>query len=321
MAATVAEQVALKEAKPDEYISLHSPSRMGNAGIIAYGGCTMGTAVNAACQSAQAHYYLYSALGYYLGPSLTDRKVFCTVHRVRDTRTFATRRVEVSQRQDDGTKRPCFVLLADFQVKEPPLLRFSASPSRQYPDVDDCPTWDLIRETLVSEHGFTKRRVDAHKAVFDLMGRFWDQRQCPEGVFAQNLMGIAKEIRTTQDDLSITEKASADWLRSKHPLITKAEQLSALAFLMDCALSFVPLAHSHQFLEDAGACSSLDFALRVFVSDLDLNDWHLREMKTVTGDEGRTYSESRLWDRKGRMVASMTQQSILRLPKGVKATL
>ena len=81
---------------------------------------------------------------------------------------------------------------------------------------------------------------------------------------------------------------------------------------MDGALSFLPLAHNAMFLDDAGACSSLEFAFRLFDTDLDLTRWHLREMKTVTGGNGRTYSESRLWDSEGNMVANMTQQSILR---------
>jgi acyl-CoA thioesterase len=35
----------------------------------------------------------------------------------------------------------------------------------------------------------------------------------------------------------------------------------------------------------------------------------------VAGGEGRTYSEARIWDQTGRMVANLTQQSILRPKK------
>jgi len=84
----------------------------------------------------------------------------------------------------------------------------------------------------------------------------------------------------------------------------------------------MPLSHNHQFLDDSGACSSLDFALRVFTNDLDMSKWHYREMNTITGGNGRTFSEARLWDNKGserRMVALMTQQAILRPPAKPKA--
>ena len=90
---------------------------------------------------------------------------------------------------------------------------------------------------------------------------------------------------------------------------------------MDAAISSVPLIHSHKFLDDAAACSSLDFALRIFSNDINLNDWHLREEATVTGAEGRTYTEARLWDRDGNMIASMTQQCIMRPKPGIKSSL
>lgn len=60
--------------------------------------------------------------------------------------------------------------------------------------------------------------------------------------------------------------------------------------------------------------------MRIFSSDWDLNDWNLRELKTVSGGDGRTYSEARVWNKSGKLVANMTQQSILR-PKKDKASL
>lgn len=88
--------------------------------------------------------------------------------------------------------------------------------------------------------------------------------------------------------------------------------MAGVGFLLDGPLSFTPLAHSSMSLEAAGACSSLVFALRILVNDVDLNEWHFREIKTIVGSDGRTYSEARLWDKERRMVANMTQQCILR---------
>lgn len=44
---------------------------------------------------------------------------------LRDTKTFATRRVVVSQRRPDGQPRPCMELIADFHVEEPALMMYS----------------------------------------------------------------------------------------------------------------------------------------------------------------------------------------------------
>jgi acyl-CoA thioesterase len=159
-----------------------------------------------------------------------------------------------------------------------------------------------------------EKMVDVFKNVFGLMERFWEGRPVPEAIMSQNLYGLAKNLPTTQDHLLLTSKTSAEWCRSKSELVTEADQLSALAFYMDGALSFLPLSHKHMFLQDAGACSTLDFALRIFSNKVDLTDWHLKEMKTHNGAEGRTYSEAQLWDKKGNMIASMTQQCVMRPP-------
>ena len=74
----------------------------------------------------------------------------------------------------------------------------------------------------------------------------------------------------------------------------------------------MPLSHNGMFLDDAGACSTLDFSLRVMVERLDLGKWHLRELRTNAGGGARTFSECDVWDEAGRLVASMSQQCVLR---------
>jgi acyl-CoA thioesterase len=152
----------------------------------------------------------------------------------------------------------------------------------------------------------------------------WDalfhSRPCPEGIFAQNLNGISRHVKTTQEHLSVTKKSTAEWMRCRTPLPRQTDQMTALGFLMDGALSFVPLAFSHLYFDNTTACSSLDFALRVFSNKIDVEAWHLRELVTDVAAEGRSYCEGRLFDEEGRCVASMTQQGIMRALPGGKAT-
>lgn len=157
------------------------------------------------------------------------------------------------------------------------------------------------------------KMVQLHKVSFGLLDRYIEWRVCPDGVLTQNMTGFAKRgTPTTQDSLPLPYRTSGDWFKTKHPMKTSAEHVSALGFIMDGALSFLALTHSGQSLVDAAAQSSLDFAFRVFENGVTLNEWLLREMITVTGGNGRTFAEAKVWDRKGRMVAEMTQQCILR---------
>jgi len=317
MAATILNLIALNQLTPSTYVSLLPPEKMGNAANIAYGGCAMAVGINAACLSVGPSYRLYSALGSYLGPALTDRTLRVHVRVIRDTRTFATRLVEVSQLQDSGTHRPCMTFLADFQVPEPAtLMTYSTPPSMPYTLRSLTPPLAEHNQKLVSSGTVSPALLAHHDVLFQLGSRFFDFHESPESVFAQNLRGMAKHAATSQDDRDIYDKTSAGYLRCKAPLATHGQQMAALAFVADGALSFLPMGHANMSLADAAACSSLEFALRVFGNEVKVGpereDELFREMKTVVGGVGRTYSEARFWDGKGDMVASMTQQCILR---------
>lgn len=321
MASTLSEQLGIEEIGPDEFMSISNAARLGNARPIGYGGGTMGIGIHAAARTVKPEYNLYSVLGHFLGPASTDRKLRCCVDRVRDTRTFATRSVKVSQVLASGEERVCMLLVADFHVLEPAMMAYSAAPLARYSDVDQCPTAEELAEDLIAKGHISKIAADAQNAGGAVMASYFENRLCPEGIWGQSLAGLAKHIPTTQDHLPITSKTSGDWFRVAQPLSSKDEHLAALAFMMDAGPSFMPLIHDHKGFGDAAAASTLDFALRIFVSDVDVGGWHLRERMTHTAGVGRNYSESKLWSHDGTMVASMTQQCILRANLPLSASL
>jgi hypothetical protein len=206
------------------------------------------------------------------------------------------------------------IVLGDFQVPEPAtLLTYSRPAAMEYRSPESClSTTDTVLQK-VSDGEIPQSLADAQQKTFGLMSRFYDVRYHPGGIMSQNILGMIGGKKTTQDHLPLTSRLSADWFRNKHAVGEDMEtQVSSLSFIMDAALSFIPLAHSGLTFADAGAVSSLDFALRIFKNKLDLDEFHCREFKTVTGGAGRTFSESHIWDQKGDMVASMSQMSILR---------
>lgn len=85
-----------RHPNPILFESINKPEKMGNLADVAYGGNTLAVAVNAALQTIPSAFFLYSALGNYLGPAFTDRTLHCKVRDVRTSKTFATRHVEVS---------------------------------------------------------------------------------------------------------------------------------------------------------------------------------------------------------------------------------
>ncbi|KAK5955806.1 hypothetical protein OHC33_003447 [Knufia fluminis] len=327
---TMAEQIAVDQISPDTFTSRVHPQRMGNAAPIAYGGCTAGVAVHSACltlpQDSNSNFHLYSVLGAFHGPTRIDRKLKCVVTRTRSTKTFQTRRVVASQTMDDGSERTCADFFVDFHVREAELFGYSARPSMGYgvgpmDPTHTAPTIE-VAERLVRDGHISREAAEANGKMFAMAESFFETRQCTDGVSGQNLMGLAKDLTTTQDDRHITDKTSAEWLRTRTPLANEAENCAALAFIMDGALSFLPLNLDHKNFGDSGACSTLDFALRVMRPGVRMDGWHFRERRTVAAAAGRSYSESRLWDEGGGMVAVMTQSCIIRPPPaGTKAKL
>lgn len=316
--------LALKDLGNNEFESVYPPQRMAHPVEMGYGGYALTVAFKAAFLSVPKGYHLYSMLGNYLGPSSTDRPLLASVSMVRQTRTFATRRLEISQKLNNGTKRVCMVATADFHIKEPAsLLEYSRPPSKSYSHWKHCPTDQETFERLVDEGNIDRKIYDAYVKDFTIMADNFEMRPCPEGVFAQNILGMAKHIPHTQDTLPMTSRTTADWFRSREQLATPMDQLANLIFYSDAALAFTPLSYSHSWFEDVTAVSSLEFALRFFKSAdlLDMNRWHLREMSTSVGGEARTYGETWIWDDEGRAVACMSQQSILRPRKGEKERL
>ncbi|KAF4123072.1 hypothetical protein GMORB2_6620 [Geosmithia morbida] len=315
---SLAELTAVERVGKDEYVSKSYPIWVGNAMPIAYGGCAMGVALRSACDTVPSGFTPYSVLGHFLGPASTDQKFRCRVHDRRTTRTFATRRVEVSQLRGDGTSRSCLELTADFHVAEASISDYQAAPFAAWPGRHDCPTTQELLESVRARGAASDDLIDAVLAVGGggSGGQTVVRRPCPNGVAAQNLIGVAKQLPTTQDHLPITSKASADWQRCPVSLDGPAANFAAAIFLMDSALSFTPLTHDHKWFDDVAACSTLDFAFRIFVPRIDLEQWTLQERQTIRGGWGRSYTEGRLRDEKGQLLASMTQQSILRPHKG-----
>jgi acyl-CoA thioesterase len=202
-------------------------------------------------------------------------------------------------------------------VEEPPLLTYSAPPSRSYSHWRDCLDWDGTRKRLLADGKLTQEESDLFQMSFGHLGKGmgYENRPCPEGLGGQTMIGASRTAPTPQDRLPITARSSADWISVNETFQSQGQHIVALSFIMDGMLSFLPLTHGRLFFNDASDCSSLDFAFRLYTPHININNWHLRECITHSGAAGRTYSEGRLWDESGNLVASMTQQSILRVPK------
>ncbi|KAJ1329767.1 thioesterase family protein [Microdochium nivale] len=316
MAALISEQISARQTGPDEFESVSLPIRMGNARPIAYGGSTMAIAIHAICQTVPTTHKLYSVLGHFHGPANLDHRLKCHVSRTRDTKSFSTRRVQVTQLQHDGSERTVIELTGDFHAVEDPMLVYGAPPRMRYSKPEDCPDRQALQKQMVDAGHITGKVEAAFEAMFRYQEQYYDLRMCPESISGQTLGGTVRGVPTAQDHLPMTDRTSAEWykIQAHQAPPDDAAQCAAVAFLMDGGLAFLPLVHHGLQIEEVGSWATLDFALRYFRPEVRLQEWHLKERVLQTADFGRSYGEGRLYDEQGRMVASMTQQCILRKP-------
>jgi acyl-CoA thioesterase len=122
--------------------------------------------------------------------------------------------------------------------------------------------------------------------------------------------------RADWDGKDVSDIVSAERFRVHEALLTEADRIAALAFYMDRGLAYIPANHSGYSLSQASACATLDFALRILTHEVDLQNWHVSERQTYGAGNARAFSEGRVFNVDGRLLASMTQKTILRPKKG-----
>ena len=317
--------------QPDTFETVFPPCSVAGPpyNLRAYGGSSLCTAVAAVHKTVRSNYRIFSVQGNFLSPASTLKPLICRVRRLRDTKAFATRAVDVLQKQKDGSERVCLSLLADFQVPkaahDPEVYKYDARPAFLYSPPDKCVN---IEDQFASAIKLKELPGDYHEYYernYAVFCRSYDRRLAPEGLTYQRMVGHRQHVRTHQDDLDMQDRRSAEWIRTKVDIDCPGGHFAAMAFQMDMPSSVVPIIHSERAEDSDVFGASVEFSLRFFSNDVRPEQWHLKEAKSTVAAEGRTFGETYVWDDQGRTVAHMSQQCVARKgksnPKGVSAKL
>lgn len=106
-----------------------------------FGGQVIGQALVAACRTVEGR-SPHSLHGYFLLPGDPKTPIIYDVERIRDGRSFTTRRVKAIQHG-----QPIFTLSASFHIEEPGFSHEATMPD--VPDPDSLPTEQEIRERVM----------------------------------------------------------------------------------------------------------------------------------------------------------------------------
>lgn len=248
-----------------------------------FGGQVIGQALVAACRTVESR-RPHSLHGYFVLPGDPKAPIIYEVERVRDGRSFSTRRVKAIQHG-----AAIFSLSASFHVEEEGVEHQFAMP--------DVPPPEALKSEEDVRQLFQANMPEAMKAYFARerpieirpveFGRYTGESQ-PEGKFHV-------WIRTTQplpDD----------------PVVHRC----VLAYASDMTLlDAANVPHGRSFFDQSVQAASLDHAMwfhRPFRAD----DWLLYAHDSPSGQGSRGFTRGEIYTRQGVLVASVAQEGLLR---------
>ncbi|TAM11586.1 MAG: acyl-CoA thioesterase II [Nevskiaceae bacterium] len=284
--------VTLLDLETLEYNLFRGASRnLGGRSV--FGGQVLGQALIAAgrtVQNAQAH----SLHGYFLRPGDMQAPIVYEVDRVRDGQHFSVRRVQAIQ-----FGRPIFTMITSFQLPEDGLEH--QAPMPDVPPPEQLRSQSELREQWLARHGdvVPERLKTAIRRPLPIEFRH---------VTPWNF--LAPDVRPPKQQI---------WFRTPgklpdDPMLHRC----VLAYSSDFNfLSTALMAHGKSFLDPDMAVASIDHAIW-FHRDVRVDDWLLYCMESPTAQSARGLSRGLIYDRSGRLVASVAQENLMRehrLPK------
>ena len=247
-----------------------------------FGGQVIGQALIAALRTVDES-PCHSLHGYFLRPGDPSLPIIYEVDRIRDGRSFTTRRIVAIQKGE-----AIFSMAASFQNAETGLEHQCEMPD--VPGPEDCyQDEDLVEDQTVLEHMKTMR-----------LNRPIDIRRVEPNSFVNP---------------KPTEPVQHLWLRSKQTLPDDpAVHQCILAYASDMGLlSTCALPHGQSYFTGLQS-ASLDHAMwfhRSFRAD----EWVLFAMDSPTAQRARGFNRGKMFTQDGRFIASVAQEGLIREPK------
>ncbi|MCB5912025.1 acyl-CoA thioesterase [Streptomyces pinistramenti] len=268
-----------------------------------FGGQVAAQALVAAGRTVPADRPPHSLHAYFLRPGDPGAPIVYTVDRIRDGRSFTTRRVVAVQHG-----QPIFHLSASFQIHEEGLEH--QEPMPKAPDPLTLPTAAEMLPRYADrfvDPGVTQRLLDSRAAV-DL--RYVDAP--PYGT-----VGEVREPRSqvwfrTNGSLDGATAGAADGAGPARPLL----DICLVTYVSDMTLlDSVLLAHGRggwAVGDVVGA--SLDHAMW-FHRPLCADDWLLYDQESPTAQGGRGLGKGRIFTADGQLAVSVIQEGVIRVPR------
>ena len=249
-----------------------------------FGGQVLGQALSAAAQTVPSDRTVHSLHGYFIRAGDLRRPIIYSVDRLRDGKSFGTRRVDAVQEGE-----AIFSLEASFQVEEEGLEHQDPMP--------DVPPPEALRSERELALAFADRLPAAFRAI----------------ATAERPI----EIRPVDLRNPLAPKAHPPARKLWYRTVDKLPDDPALhRYLLAYASDFSFLGtaldpHGVSWLTPKMQVASLDHAMW-FHRSFRVDEWLLYDVESPNASGGRGLVRGRFFDREGRLVASTIQEGLIR---------
>ncbi|MFE5309043.1 acyl-CoA thioesterase [Isoptericola sp. NPDC056573] len=252
-----------------------------------YGGQVLAQALLACGRTVDDDRLPHSLHAYFLREGALDTPIDFAVERLRDGRSFSARRTHAIQHG-----KPILSLTVSFQTDQPGYEAAEPAPAG-VPAPEDVPSAIEVLHGI--DHPAAK--FWSHESAFDL-----------RHVGGSLYLGPDPEPKPTQQV----------WVRARHAIASDDPLLhrALLAFACDQVMLEPVLRQAGRSWIDVGGAvpmASLDHAMW-FHRDARADDWLLYVQESPGAQGGRGLGLARVYDREGRLVASIAQEGMIRLP-------
>ncbi len=251
---------------------------------LVFGGQVLGQALSAATQTVPSDRFVHSLHGYFLRPGIANKAIVYDVDRIRDGKSFATRRVVAIQ---DG--RPIFNLSASFQREESSFEHQSTMPECEGP------------EGLKNQVEHWADRIDGVPKHFQSL------------VLAERPI----ELRPLDPVDPLKPEARPPehkiWVRANGALPNDvALQRYLLAYCSDFEFMISALRpHRATWLDPKMQVASIDHAMW-FHRPFRMDEWLLHSIDSPSASGARGLVRGSFYSRDGQLVASTAQEGLIR---------
>ncbi len=270
-------------------VDIYRGASAASSGLRVFGGQVAGQALVAAGRTVDMPgRHVHSLHAYFLRPGDAALPIVYQVDRIRDGRSFTTRRVAAVQRGE-----AIFHLSASFHDHEDGVAHQRPMPT--VPDPETLPTW--------------ADRMEPYRAQ---IGDWWDLPR------ALDTRYVGDPVRTVRET-PVRSPQHALWLRADgklpdDPLL----HACVLAYASDLTLLDTVMLPHGLIWDDGGTQVSLDHAMwfhRPFRAD----DWLFYEQYSPTAAGGRGLATGTIFTRDGGLAVSVVQEGLLRPHRRTKA--